>query len=118
MIMAWNIIPLDPDPDQEFYVVVEVGRQNIALIIRLRYNTEGECWFMSIKNPRDGKLLLDSAPLVTGEYPAADMLRQYQYLGLGSAMIIPTTNVPPTEIPDLSNLGTEFVLVWGSGEAS
>ena len=115
--MAWKVIPLEPEPDQEFHVVVEVGGENVALLIRLRYNTEGRCWFMTITDPSDGVVQVDSIPLVTGEYPAADFMRQYNHLGLGSAIILPVSDVPPTEIPDLFNLGTEFVLCWGDGLA-
>ena len=48
--MAWNEIPLDPTPDQEFRVTVAVGDENKPLVIRLRYNTEGEFWRMDVSD--------------------------------------------------------------------
>ena len=112
--MAYHIIPLDTTPDQQFNVTVEAGGENIPLILRLRYNTEGEFWHMDVSDGRSGEALIANVPLVTGKYPAANLLRQAAHLGLGAAVILPVSEVTRGDIPDLSNLGTDFALCWGS----
>lgn len=111
--MAWNVIPLDSTPDQEFNVTVEVSGISIPLFLHLRYNTEGEFWKMDVMDGRDHKMLIAGVPFLTGEYPAADILAQFQHLGIGSALIIEATDQTAEEIPGLFDLGTDFVLVWG-----
>lgn len=112
--MAWHEIPLDTAPDQEFRVTVGVADDNIPLVIRLRYNTEGDFWHMDVSNDSTSEMLIANVPLVTGEYPAADLLRQFQHLGLGAAVILPITDKTLGDRPGLSDLGTDFVLIWGS----
>ena len=114
--MPWNIIPISNAPDMEYVLSVPIGKTNVPLKIRLRYNDEGGFWFLSVKDGTTNRMLIDAVPLVTGERPAGNLLKQYQYLGIGSAMIVPVTDLPPTDCPDYENLGTEFVLVWGDGD--
>ena len=39
---------------------------------------------------------------------------KFQHLGLGTAIILPMTDKALSDRPGLSDLGTDFVLVWGS----
>ncbi len=116
--MAGNyvIIPLDSSPDQTIAVTVPVDGQNLALRLRVRYNDVGGLWHMTVFD-KDGNLLLDSIPLVTGEYPAGDILAQYRYLGLGTAVLVNVGAVPsyPSDVPTGSNLGSNggYLLFWG-----
>lgn len=110
--MAWYEIPLDATPDQEISVTVSVGENNIPLTLRLRYNTEGEFWRMDVTD-KAGKMLLSNVPMLVGENQAADILRQFAYLGIGSAIILPLTDARSSDSPDFINLSTDFVLVWG-----
>lgn len=111
--MSWHVIPLDTAPDQRFSVSVDVGGKNVPLIIHLRYNTEGEFWHMDVIDARTQKTLISNLPAVTGNYPAADLLRQFQYLEIGSAVIVKNTEVTEADIPGLFDLGTDFLLLWG-----
>lgn len=110
--MAYKIIPLVPGSNQSFSCTLPVDSQNITLGFSFTYNTVGEYWFMSVSDARTNTMLLDAVPLVTGEFPAADLLGQYAYLGIGSAAIIPTGTLS-TDRPDETTLGTDYVLVWG-----
>jgi hypothetical protein len=82
------------------------------LTFSISYNEPGGYWFMAVSDAKTKTLLLDAVPLVTGQYPAADLLGQYEYLGIGSAVIVPTSSLA-NDIPDDTNLGTDYVLVWG-----
>ena len=112
--MSWQYIPLRPIPDQEFSVTVTVNEENIPIILHLRYNTEGEFWRMDIMNGRTGEMLISNVPLVTGEYPAADRLAQFRHLGIGSVLVLKNTEETVADIPGLDDLGTDFLLIWGS----
>ena len=112
--MAWHEIPLDPYPDQEFSVTVEVDEENVALILHLRYNTEGSFWHMDVSDGNTGEMLIAGVPLLTGQYPSADLLRQFEYIGIGSAIVLKMTETAAGDYPNEDNLGTDFLLVWGS----
>lgn len=112
-ILSWHVIPLDTTPDQKFGVTVDVDGTNIPLILHLRYNTEGEFWHLDVTDGKTQKMLISNLPLVTGGYPAADLLRQQQYYGIGSALIVKNTDITSADIPGLFDLGTDFVLLWG-----
>jgi hypothetical protein len=109
--MADMIVPLTSDPDQTFKITLPVNNKNLTLGLRFRYNTEGIYWYMSITDS-NGNLLIDAIPLLCGDFPAANMLGQYSYLNIGSAFII-KVGTAEMDSPDDTNLGTEFVLVWG-----
>lgn len=111
--MAWHEIPLDTTPDQEIHITVEANKENIPLILRIRFNTEGEFWHMAVSNGTTGDMLISNVPLVTGEYPAANLLRQFEHLGIGAAMIVKVTEQTEKDIPGITDLGTDFVLAWG-----
>lgn len=110
--MTYNIIPLTTDPDQQFLITIPVDGKNINLNLRVRYNTVGLYWWMTITDPITEVIILDSIPLVTGDYPSADVLGQYAYLALGTAGIIKSGNQSGYN-PDDTNLGVEYQLLWG-----
>jgi hypothetical protein len=110
--MSYKIIPLTPSANQSLTCTLPVDSKNITLSFTFTYNTPGGYWFMSVTDTKTNALLLDAVPMVTGEYPSADLLSQYEYLGIGSATIMPTSSLT-TDIPDFSNLGTDYLLVWG-----
>lgn len=109
--MGYKIIPLTSDPDQQFSCTIPVDGKNVKLYFRLRYNTEGGYWWMSVT--KDGIMLVDALPLLYNEFPAADMLEQYSYFGIGSACICKSSNTDKSDRPTENNLGADFVLVWG-----
>lgn len=107
----YYIIPLTTNPNQNITVTIPVNGINITLNLVIAYNLIANYWVMTIIDT-SGNVLLDSIPLVTGEYPAADILGQYEYLGLGSAFVVNISNTN-IDFPSDSDLGTDFVLMWG-----
>ena len=59
----------------------------------------------------NGNVLIASVPLITGLYPAANLLAQYQYLQIGSAYLLNTSNAA-IDYPGVNNL-SQFSLLWG-----
>lgn len=111
--MATKIVPLQSSPNQNFTCTLPIDAKNITLAFTFTWNGIGEYWFMSITDSRSNTLLLDAVPLVTGLFPATDLLGQYTYLGIGSAAIVPVSSLSAADIPDETNLGSEYVLMWG-----
>jgi hypothetical protein len=109
--MAYKIVPLTTDPNQSFTITLPIDSINITLGLGIRYNLVANYWVMSVSDS-DGNLLIDSLPLVTGEYPASDILGQYEYLGIGSAFVVNVSNIDE-DLPTDTTLGTDFYLMWG-----
>lgn len=108
--MANKIIPLIKSQNQSFTITLPINGGNTTLTLGFTYNTQGEYWFMSVRD-RTGALLLDAIPLVTGDYPAADILGQYDYLNIGSAVVLPASD-SLTGIPGFDDLGVNYYLAW------
>ena len=108
--MANQIVPLTQAPNQAFTVQLTVDGQPLTLNLLLSYSAMAGWWQMQISDAQ-GNTLIDSVPLVTGYYPAANMLAQYGYLAIGSAYLLNTGN-STDDYPSANNL-TSFSLLWG-----
>ena len=108
--MADQIIPLTSAPNQKFAVQLTVNGEPLTLNPTLSYQSMSGYWQLSIDDV-NGNELIASVPLITGWYPAANLLAQYQYLEIGSAYLLNTGNAS-TDYPNASNIGL-FSLLWG-----
>lgn len=76
--MAFYEIPLQPTNQN-----IRISILNVTYIIRTYYcDRENGCWVIDISKS-DGTALVQGIPLVTG----ADLLGQYEYLGLGFGLM-------------------------------
>jgi len=110
--MPFVKVPIVPNANQSFTCTLPIDNKNIILAFGITYNSVADYWAMSIRDVRTNTQLLDGVPLVTGEYPGANLLEQFEYMGIGSAVIAPTSSLAKDR-PGVSNLGTEWALVWG-----
>lgn len=106
-----QIIPLTSSPNQSFAVALQVDGGTLTLKLVIRWSEMAGYWTMAIFDAL-GNLLVDSIPLITGWYPAANILAQYGYLNIGSAFILNEGN-SASDYPGRNDLGTGFVLLWG-----
>ena len=109
--MADQIVPLVAAPNQSLSTTVSVDGKSITLRLDINYNEVAGYWVMRV-NDTLGNVLIDSVPLLTGEYPAANLLAQSAYLGIGSAYVLNVSNTSKMDYPDNTNLGTDFQLLW------
>ena len=107
--MAEQVIPLTVAPNQQFSCQLTVDGAPLTLGFELSYSDMAGYWELAIYNAA-GTELLASVPLITGWYPAANILAQYGYLRIGSAYLLNTGNAN-TDYPGPSNLGS-FSLLW------
>lgn len=108
--MANQVIPLSSAPNQTFTTQLIVDGSPLTLGIELDFNEMAGYWEMAISDSA-GNLLIDNVPLITGWYPAANLLGQYGYLQIGSAYLLNTGNAS-VDYPGESNLAL-FSLLWG-----
>lgn len=108
--MSSVVIPIASGSNQTVTSTLPVDSNNVTLTFSFTWNNQGGYWFMSITDST-GNLLIDALPIITGDYPAANLLKQYAYLGIGSAYLVPASS-GLQDNPDYSDLGTDFVLVW------
>jgi hypothetical protein len=105
-----QIIPLSPSPNQSLTVQLQVDGAPLTLNLAFRWNYMAGYWVMTIFDS-SGDLILDSIPLITGWYPAANLLAQYEYLRIGSAFILNDGN-SDSDYPGQTDLGSAFSLLW------
>ncbi len=108
--MSAQIVPLLQAPNQTFTVQLNVDGKPLTLRLFMSYSVMSGWWQMQISNVQ-GVILVASVPLITGWYPAANMLAQYGYLSIGSAYLLNTGN-SASDYPSANDLPS-FSLLWG-----
>lgn len=108
--MSNQIIPLTSNPNQTFTTQLTVDGAALTLQMALAYDEMAGWWNLSVSSSA-GAQLLASVPLITGWYPAANLLAQYGYLAIGSAFLL-NTGGAATDYPGQGNLA-QFSLLWG-----
>lgn len=114
--MPWVIVPVSPAPDHTMSVLLETGGVKRPLILRFRYNLIGQYWWMDISDGTTLQMIASGIPLLTGDYPAANLLEQLRHKDIGGAVIAALSQLPGDDAPGMNNLGTEFALCWGDGD--
>lgn len=109
--MANQIVPLTSMPNQSLSVQLTVDGLPLTLNLTLNYSYMSGHWAMTVYSAQ-GALLLDSVPMLTGVYPAANMLAQHAYLAIGSAYLL-NVGSSDADYPGANDLGSDFLLVWG-----
>ena len=108
--MSAQIIPLTTSPQQTLQVALPVDGNILRLQLEIYFSEMAQYWIMDISDT-SGKLILASLPMITGDWPAANILAQYGYLRIGSAQIINLGQVPD-DYPAANELGSDFLLLW------
>ena len=95
-------------PTRPFKSTLTVDGNNITLGFKIIFNEVAGYWVVMILNPITNVIILNSIPLL----PSMNILGQYSYLRIGSAYLINASHTQE-EYPTDSNLGIDFILVWG-----
>ena len=105
-----QIVSLTANANQTNNVSLQVDGKNLKLRLSLSFNSMAGYWSMDIAD-QFGNALVVGIPLLTGDYPAANLLCQQRYLAIGACYIINFGQVA-ADHPDATNLGTDFLLLW------
>lgn len=112
----YQYIPLKPNPNQFFRVTVSANEtRSLDINFLLSWNEEAQYWVMSLMKPSTGEYYVDSIPLLSGKLPTYNLLKLYSYLDIGSCYIVDISG-KGTGKPDNTNLGIDYVMLWGYTE--
>ena len=115
-LIPYQYIPLQPAPNQSFRSTLAASAvKSIDLNFNLSWNGQAGYWVMTLSNPATGDYYVDSIPLFAGISPTMNLLKQYSYLDIGSCYIINISG-KGLEVPDDTNLGIDFIMLWGYTE--
>ena len=105
-----QIIPLTNAPNQQLSVALNVDGAVLRLNLAITFSEMAQYWLISISDAQNN-LLLSGIPLITGAWPAANLLAQQAYMKIGSAYVI-NLGMVSDDYPNDTELGTGFLLLW------
>ena len=108
-------LPLLPYPNQTFSFTMPVNSQNERFIGELHYNAQGKYWNFSLFYASGKTPIIVNLPLLASMYKFSNLFCQLDYLRIGS-LYIGMKNETPNSAPDDTDLGTNYIVVWGDNE--
>ena len=115
--MADQVIPLSALQNQSFTVSGTINGNTVTMQVDLRYNVMGQYWIASLFDQK-GNPLVDSLPILTGDWPAANLLGQHGYLqdangnSIGALYALNASGANQ-DYPGINSLGSDFIVIWG-----
>lgn len=110
----YQVIPLITTKNQSFIITLQIDSVNTTLKFNVMWNPIAGYWLLTIINQANSNYIIDSLPLVTGQRSTntLNILRQFDYLKIGTAYLLPIVSEPSTDYPNTTNLNSEFALIW------
>lgn len=120
--MSAVVLPITAGTNQTFTTTLPVNGGNVTLRMALTWNDAGGYWALTIWTG-SGTLLLDGVAVVPGNFPAANFLAPWDYLGIGAAYLVAGTTSLGS-YPTFDNLGQPtdastptWAIVWTDNAA-
>lgn len=88
--------------NQQFFISLA----GVTYHLKVKWNKFSNAWVLDIQDSQQNNILT-GIPMVTG----CDLLEQYQYLNIGGAMVVQSTNDPDL-VPDYTTLGSTGLLFF------
>lgn len=85
-------------PNQTQSVTLSIDNTLVTVQLLLRFNLMAGYWTLTIMDS-NGNLIIDSVPLLTGVYPAANLLVQQQYLNIGAWYVVNVSGTTAQDYP-------------------
>src|SRR5215469_873404 len=98
--MPLQMIHLSNSPNQQFTAQLHIDGQNMQLNVAINYDDMAGYWILRISDTSNN-VLIDSVPMITGSYPAANLLEQQRYLAIGAWFIVNASNRKITPKPGI-----------------
>ncbi len=111
-------VPLTPLPNQTIKVEINIDNEKKAFYLSFSYKEICGYWVMDVLDSFKNKQL-SNVPLLTGGgiLEAGNLLKQFGYKQLGSALILEAKKTD-NDIPNEKDLGISFELYWGDTDTS
>jgi hypothetical protein len=106
-----QVVNFTNDPNQSGELALSIDGTQKSYLYSLRFNEVANYWVGSLYTLTGG-LILDSIAFVTGNGPAANVLRQFAYLAIGSLTIANQSSASSPDYPNQNDLGSDFVPIW------
>lgn len=104
-------IPVTNQPNQSFRVTIPLDTGNIVLEFFIYWNNIANYWQMDITDSLTDEKVVVGQPLIVGQAPTQNCLRQLTYTGIGAATVVPLSD-DVGDAPGVDDWGTNFILVW------
>ena len=106
-------VPLTNSPNQRFQITLPVNDENIQFVFELWYNEQANYWLMSLTNKTKQEQVFVNLPLLATKSDVfGNMMCQLEYKEVGICYIIPTSE-DLKSMPDDTNLGSLYIMIWG-----
>lgn len=114
--MTLSVLPVTSDPNQTFEVSLPVDSTNKRLKFFFSWNPIGQYWqFDLFDQNRNGAQLLSNIPVFPIDFPYNNTILRYEYKEIGSLYLVNVgdSTSESNDRPNINNLGTDWVMVWG-----
>lgn len=111
--MSLQVITLTNSPNQTYTVNLNVDGSPLTVNIAINFNEMAGYWLLSIFDASNNPLI-SSVPMLTGNYPAGNLLQQQKYLNIGSWYVVNVSNLS-AEIGNETGYGEGFYGAGGYG---
>lgn len=106
-------IPLTSAPNQTLKCNIPVDGENKYFEFNLSYNSIGGYWMLTVRDGNTRQVIISNLNMFTTYGSVnSNILNVYKYLRIGSAYVVPMVR-DQIAAPNDTNLGTDYVLVWG-----
>lgn len=114
----YQIIPWAPGSTvaQSMTANLTVDGNPLTLNLSVSFNPMAGYWVLDIAD-RSGNPILSSIPVITGSFPASNILAQYAYLKIGSCVIVNLSGTSMPDFPGPTDLNSSFLMCWGNTPA-
>ena len=110
--MTLSVLPVNSNPNQTFECTLPVDGSNRRFKFFFEWNPIGRYWQFDLFDLNNNdEQLLNKQPVYSIDYPYNNIISTYTYKEIGSLYVVAT--LPNSDRPDFTNLGSDYVLVWG-----
>jgi hypothetical protein len=109
-VLTGQIIPINNSPYQQIQVALNTYNGTLTLNLIVSYNEVGNWWVMQIFDQNYNALLSD-IPLLTGYWPAANILAPWFWMNIGTATVIANQG-GYGDWPGINGWGNGWLLLW------
>lgn len=114
--MTLSVLPVTSDQNQTFEVSLPIDSANRRLKFFFSWNPVGQYWQFDLFDlNNNGVQLLSNMPVFSIDYPYNNIILRYEYKEVGSLYLVNVGNSKSgnADRPNIDNLGTDWVMVWG-----